>query len=368
ATWSVVEAGGGAVDAGGRYTAPLTPGTYHLRATAAGDPARTAEATVHVEVDGRWRTYLNLFRSLTRGADGSPLPAVSEDPALSQGAAAHARYLVANDTSHPDVDPSGNVHDEDPVATGFSKAGQLAARHGNVVRSEDAHMDDQRAFDAWMAGPFHALGILDPRLARVGYARWNQADGRGWQSAAVLDVLSGQDSAPAAGVTFPLFFPGPGAVTPLLAYPGQENPDPLAHTGCAGFAAPTGLPLVVQLGSDPAAASSPQVSDVGLRDDTGADLEVCWFDAATYTNPDAATQARARQVLDTRDAVVIIPRHPLEAGHAYTARLTADGTPYTWTFRTAGPGPQIEPAPGSVAPGQELDLHLAAGQGASGRI
>jgi hypothetical protein len=44
-TWSVVEAGGGSVDGNGVYTAPLTPGMYHV--TAAG-PDGVATATVRV--------------------------------------------------------------------------------------------------------------------------------------------------------------------------------------------------------------------------------------------------------------------------------------------------------------------------------
>jgi len=43
-TWSVSEAGGGTVDASGKYTAPTTPGTYHVVATAA--DGTSARATV----------------------------------------------------------------------------------------------------------------------------------------------------------------------------------------------------------------------------------------------------------------------------------------------------------------------------------
>ena len=47
-TWSVVEAGGGAVDASGLYTAPSTPGTYHVKATSVADPTKSAQATATV--------------------------------------------------------------------------------------------------------------------------------------------------------------------------------------------------------------------------------------------------------------------------------------------------------------------------------
>jgi len=46
--WSVLEAGGGSITLGGLYTAPALPGTYHVRATSAADPARSADAVVSV--------------------------------------------------------------------------------------------------------------------------------------------------------------------------------------------------------------------------------------------------------------------------------------------------------------------------------
>ncbi len=49
--WSVVEPGGGSVIAG-LYTAPLTPGTYHVRATSIADPTKSATATVTVTAGG----------------------------------------------------------------------------------------------------------------------------------------------------------------------------------------------------------------------------------------------------------------------------------------------------------------------------
>ena len=48
-TWSVPEAGGGTVSAAGLYTAPATPGSYHLIATSVADPTRSATATITVQ-------------------------------------------------------------------------------------------------------------------------------------------------------------------------------------------------------------------------------------------------------------------------------------------------------------------------------
>lgn len=48
-TWSITEgATGGAITTGGLYTAPGTPGTYHVVATSVGDATKSATATVTV--------------------------------------------------------------------------------------------------------------------------------------------------------------------------------------------------------------------------------------------------------------------------------------------------------------------------------
>lgn len=49
--WSVTDANGGTVDATGRYTAPAATGTFHVVATSAADPTRTASAIVTVATD-----------------------------------------------------------------------------------------------------------------------------------------------------------------------------------------------------------------------------------------------------------------------------------------------------------------------------
>jgi hypothetical protein len=46
--WSVVEAGGGTVDATGRYVAPSGAGIFHVKAVSAADPAVSGAATVTV--------------------------------------------------------------------------------------------------------------------------------------------------------------------------------------------------------------------------------------------------------------------------------------------------------------------------------
>lgn len=47
-TWSVVEAGGGSITAGGLYTAPAATGTYHIKAASIADPAQFTIITIVV--------------------------------------------------------------------------------------------------------------------------------------------------------------------------------------------------------------------------------------------------------------------------------------------------------------------------------
>lgn len=47
-SWSVVESGGGTIDPGGVYSAPSTPGGYHVKATSVADSRAVAQSTVTV--------------------------------------------------------------------------------------------------------------------------------------------------------------------------------------------------------------------------------------------------------------------------------------------------------------------------------
>lgn len=48
-SWSVVESDGGSITGDGRYTAPLTAGTYHVKATSVAEPGKSTTVPVTVE-------------------------------------------------------------------------------------------------------------------------------------------------------------------------------------------------------------------------------------------------------------------------------------------------------------------------------
>ena len=260
-----------------------------------------------------WLQYVNSFR----GATGLPL--LDENGSWSSGGVLHSRYLVKNNVI---------VHAEDPGNAWYTVEGDAAGRNGNVMVSSSVNAPDESAIDLWMTGPFHALGILDPRLETTGFGSYREANG-GWQMGATLDVIRGRGSLP-AGFTYPLPFPPPDGNTWLASYNGGEWPDPLS--ACSGYSAPSGPPLMLQLGSG---ALTPNVTATSFSQD-GTPLDHCWYSETTYTNPDGGSQSTGRVILNSRDAVVIMPRAPLQIGQSYTASITADGNTIDWTFTVIG--------------------------------
>ncbi len=249
---------------------------------------------------------MNLYRNL------AGLPVIPEDPALSAAAQLHAEYAVRNDEIG---------HTEDPGKPGYTPAGAAAAAASNVAGTSAADAGFGWAIDAWMRGPFHAIGILDPQLGATGFGIAHDT-GAPVRTAAVLDVLTNRTGDPSA-VGFPVLFPGDQRAAPLDRYEGNELPDPLAS--CPGYTAPSGLPLLVQL-----AAFAPVTASSLLRD--GQPVEHCVFDGATYANAEAAHQSLGRAVLASRNAVVLIPREPLRKGSTYDASVTAGAETIAWRF------------------------------------
>lgn len=265
-----------------------------------------------------WLDYVNVYRALTA------LPAVTENATWSHGDWLHARYMIKNDYIG---------HDEDPNNSWYTDEGRAAAQNSDLVVSYSATMSDPTAIDVWMGAPFHAVGIIDPALAQVGYGSYREADG-GYQTGAGLDVIRGLGAIPPT-VTFPIFWPGDGKTVALSTFSGGEYPDPL--TSCAGYTLPTGLPLILQIGDG---ALTPNVTAHSFKQGATA-LAHCIFDETNYTNSDGSQQSLVQSILGARDAIVLIPRAPLEAGKTYTASITANGNTHTWSFTIASGARQV---------------------------
>lgn len=263
---------------------------------------------------------VNIYRALAN------LPSVSDEPTWSQGDQLHARYVVKNNAL---------VHPEDPANPWYTLDGDAAGQSSNILAAADTAVQDATSVDKLMTGPFHAMNILDPRLEKVGFGSYRELDG-GLQMAAALDTFRGLGDSTGS---FPVFYPAQGKTLPVRMYSGGETPDPL--TACPGYTAPSGPPIIVQMGSG---FTPVNVSSHGFQQGSTA-LEHCIFTEYTYTNPDAEQQALGRSFLSSRDAVVIIPRNPLTPGATYSVSLAVNGQSYNWSF-------QVDPHALETLPGQ----------------
>ena len=258
---------------------------------------------------GDWLAYVNYYRATAN------LPPVSEQSDFSAGDRLHARYMVKNDIIE---------HTEDPTNPWYTQEGYNAAQSSNLAASYEVDRTDEWAIDSWMQAPFHAVGVLDPELLQVGYGSYREADGR-LQMGAALDVTRGLTHTPPATMRFPIRWPANGISVPIGQHWG-ETPDPL--TSCPGYSAPAGLPVILQIGLGNV---TPDVTAHSFFQGT-APLDHCVFDETSYVNPDSTQQELARDILGSRDAIVLIPRAPLTAGMSYTVSITTNGWTYSWTF------------------------------------
>ena len=255
-----------------------------------------------------WINYLNSYRLMAN------LPPVSFNETWSQGSWNHSRYMVKNNIV---------THYEDSTNPYYSLEGDLAGKSGNLAASFDVNSNDHFSFDTWMQAPFHAVSILDPSLLSVGYGSYRE-NGSGLQMAATLDVLRGRGDIPEQ-VEFPIMWPADGMTVSINHHWG-EYPSPL--TSCPGYQAPTGLPIILQLGHG---NLTPQVSSHSIFAGS-LSLEHCVFDETSYENPNQADRELGRAVLAARNAIILIPRAPLQVDEMYTVTITANDHTYTWSF------------------------------------
>jgi uncharacterized protein YkwD len=267
-----------------------------------------------------WLAYVNQFRFAAN------LHALMENPAWTDGAWLHSRYMVKEDAI---------THSENPGSPWYTPEGDQAGRSGNIYVSSLASTADESAINFWMAAPFHAVSILDPQLHETAFAAYRENIGT-WKMGGTLDWQRGLGSLPQA-ITFPITFPANGGQTWLRSYRGGEWPDPL--TACAGYSPPTGPTLIIQLGSGDI---TPSVTHHAFY--RGAHpLPHCLFDETTYANPNSGTQNSGRLILNSRDAIILMPRDPLQMGETYTAVITTNGLTHTWSFTVAAP-PALAPS------------------------
>jgi len=269
-------------------------------------PAMPTSPPVHLATSpaasGGWLARFNTWRANTT------LPLLTENSTWSVGDYDHAVYMVKNDLV---------THYETPGTRYYTTDGDTAARNSNIFVSSSTSTTDEQAIDWWMQAPFHAMGMMDPRLSQTGFGSYREVKS-GWDMGAAVDVIRGNSF---SGGQYPVYFPGNGATEPLTSYGGGEFPDPLQ--ACPGYSVPTGLPVFIQVGGNVSTLAGPVHSFTG----NGVPLNHCVIDS---TNPAVGSY------LVARGGVILIPQTPLQTGVKYVVALTVNGQPYTWSF-TVGP-------------------------------
>jgi len=291
-------------------------------------PPKTEEAPAIGTADtgSHWLTALNAYRTRLN------VPLVEEDPALSKGCLAHAKYLVTNyGRSFKNIGIL--MHEESESKLGYSPEGLKAAQASDVVfQSRNRMTDDQlmgQAIEWWISGPFHRGQLINPELKRVGFAQYcagaRCVSAMNTTSDAPLASLSGQPLA------HPIEVPPDGATVKAPGF-GGEWPNPVSS--CSGYSAQSPA-ITLNLGINVPA----KVTDAHLTQTTGAAagtiLDTCAYDGDGYTNPIANDQARGRDVLRSYGEVVVMVRDPLVPGESYRVAMTVNGKPYTWSFTAA---------------------------------
>ena len=279
-----------------------------------------------------WLDELNLWRSSTH-----VLP-LTENTTWSAGDYDHSLYMVKNDLV---------THYETPGVPYYTTAGDQAARNGNIEVNSTTSFSDIQAIDWWMGAPFHAMGMMDPRLASTGFGAYREVKS-GWQAGFTLDTIRGNSF---SGGSYPVYFPGNGSTEPLTQYSGNEFPDPLQ--ACPGYTTPTGLPVFIEIGGN-----VDTVASVASFSANGAQLANCVIDSRN---------SAVHSYLYSRGGVILVPRQPLQTGVTYTVALTVNNLPYTWSF-TVGPLTPPPPPPGWQSLGGTLTSSPAVSSWGTNRV
>jgi hypothetical protein len=249
-----------------------------------------------------WLARFNYWR------DTAGLSHLTENSTWSSGDLLHSQYMIKNQLI---------THYETPGTPYYTLAGDTAARNSNIEVMSNIGFADDQAIDWWMGAPFHALGMMDPRLQATGFGAYRESGGL-YQAGFSLDVLRGNPFT-AGQYPAPVYWPGNGKTVPLRTYNGNEFPDPLQ--ACPGYTAPTGLPVFVQLGGNVATSDGPDTFT-----GNGVPLQHCVIDS---NSPGVGSS------LTSRGAVIVVPLQALQPGVVYVVSLTVNGLPYTWSFQVS---------------------------------
>jgi hypothetical protein len=266
--------------------------------------------------DYDWVGIVNTYRAQ------SGLAPITANASWSAGAVNHSCWMLLN----------GIAHDEAPGTPGYTTAGDQAGNSGNVAVSSVASATPRSHIDLWMAGPFHAIGVLRPSLAQAGYGLCSSPPNPSttvWKSGGTLDVVRGNNWGAAKPAT-PVVFPGNGSTTSLTKFV-AESPDP--RTFCNWSGRKVGLPLIALMPSNVTSATATLTGPSGP-------VPTC---VLTKSN----TSGVASSILGGDNAVIVVPAAPLGTG-TYTVSVNSNGGAANWSFNVDPNAPLVVDIPDPV--------------------
>ncbi len=138
--WKVAESGGGTVTSNGVYTAPSTPGMYHVIAVNQQAAAKTATATITVDPALQISPASNTIALQGTADFTASLPDVTWSVDAASGATISAGHLVASTvagtftvTATPTFAPSGAVTAKILIKPSLTAAAPLEVKNGDTV-------------------------------------------------------------------------------------------------------------------------------------------------------------------------------------------------------------------------------------------
>ncbi len=228
------------------------------------------------------------------------LTPVKLDLQLSAGCMEHANYMVQNRGS--DAMAGLNAHTQRPNLPGASAAGAACARAADLFpRVSDLRV----AIEGWMAGMYHRRPMLDPQLERIGVGYARLPDG-------MLTAALRFENAARRNNKWPVAYPAEKQTDVPLNY-GAEFPNPIPTHGSGGY------PITLQFPPfDKITAVSAKLTDAASN-------------AVEFFLSDPEHPATS---FGQFGVICLIPKHSLQAQHAYTAKIDAswNGKPGTWTW------------------------------------
>jgi hypothetical protein len=274
-----------------------------------------ATASTMAPVKGRtWLQEINYYRV------GAGLRRVTNDRAWDRGMLNHLRYLAKTPAKYL-TGQYADVHLENPKSPYYTRSGAREGSRSDLLLGGASNpLGD---IDAWLAAPFHAIGMLRSELTKVAFAERYDLAG--------LDVLGGLGSGPPDPK--PILFPGRGVTTNLTSFTG-ELPNPLqsCHFTKAAKRKGFGLPLIALLPATPSRTVKARLVRPGGHIERSKADTLCVVDQFTYHSTDKIYGPAGKAILKYDHAVVLIPSGTLTPGRYHATIDDGTKTTYAWTF------------------------------------